>query len=105
MKRPSAGDGASAPVPPSSGILAKCPTLFLFLTDGLWDDGSRRELPTLLFFRDGDRFKVCVSDRALSRVAFVTGDTLEAILGTVEKDLAKDALDWRPAKNDGPRRK
>jgi hypothetical protein len=86
-------------------VLAKCPTLFTFLTDSLWDDGSERQLPTLLFFRDQGHFKVCVSDRALGKVAFVTGDSLEALMTSLEKDLVKGDLDWRVAKGDGPRRR
>jgi hypothetical protein len=75
-----------------------------FLTDPRWDDGTPRLLPTVLVFRDAGQWKACLSDRAMDRVAFVTGATVDELFAALEKGLTKDSLDWRPAKHDGGRK-
>lgn len=107
MKRPApvAGD---AGVPPKSGpsaLEAIYPELWNFLTDCVWEDGAKRELPTLLFFQEGLMWKICLSDKALDRVAFVTGHTPDDALETLAARLETDSLDWRAKKPYVPPRK
>jgi len=81
----------------------RSPTLFQFLTDDHWDDGSPREPGTLLLFADGGRFKACLNDRDSGSSVFVSGVSLEAILEALEEGLAGDSLEWRAKKPQGGR--
>lgn len=71
------------------------PLIVEYLAADRWDDGTPRERSTLLMFVDGLRWKVCLNDRALGRVAFVSGVDPEEVLSSLEEALAKDSLDWR----------
>jgi len=101
MKKPTSLPAGAVPALPAGGVMKSLPLLHQFLFDGAWDDGTARELPTLLFFADMGKWKVCVSDRALSLVAFTTGESFEDLLRSIEKGLKEGSLDWRPAKHDG----
>lgn len=70
--------------------------LFHFLADTKWDDGGARETATLLLFFDAGRLKGALKDRAASRVAFVTADSVAGLLMTLERGLGEDSLEWRP---------
>ncbi len=76
----------------------RAPTLYQFLTDDKWDDGSQREPGTLLLFADAGRFKACLNDRDSGRSVFVSAVSLEGILEALEEGLAGDSLEWREKK-------
>jgi hypothetical protein len=104
MKKPTSLPNESAAATPTTGVLRQCPLLNEFLTDPMWDDGTPRALPTFLLFRDSGSWKACLSDRAMDRVAFITGTTVDEVFAAAEKGLSKDSLDWRPAKHDRGRK-
>lgn len=107
MRRPSS-DKPDAGILPKGGpsILESIyPVLWEFLTEELWEDGARRELPTMLFFREAGMWKVCLSDKALDRVVFVAGHTPDDVIETLSVRLETDSLEWRAKKPFVPTKK
>lgn len=95
MKKPHAGEGATSEVLQLGEVSSLFPRIVEHLTESLWDDGSQRELSTLMIFADGARWKLCLNDRDQGRVAFMTGGDPEEALTRLEEGLATDSLDWR----------
>lgn len=83
----------------TESVVSLYPTLIEYMTVDAYDDGAARETTTLTIFAEEGGLKACVKDREGDRVAFVTGDSFEAILGAVERGLADDSLDWRVSRN------
>jgi hypothetical protein len=107
LKKPS-GNGSSgqsslAATLPGS-VLAAFPTLLEFLTLPSWDDGSPRQLGTIILFVEGHVWKACLKDKNGPTVSFVTARTLDDLLLSVEEGLASEGLDWRPDRPSGGRR-
>lgn len=50
---------------------------------------------SITIFKDKDAFKVLLTDKIESQAAFITIDTLEDILVTVEGHLTDGTVDWR----------
>jgi len=73
----------------------KYPHLMEWLTQDRWDDGVRRQLPTISLFVEHSAFKVFLNDRDLERSCCLTGATLGQLLDTVEARLADGGGDWR----------
>lgn len=90
---PSAGSVASDPA-----FASKCPALWEYLTLAVWEDGSVRELSTLILMVEEGRWKACLSDKANDRTAWRTADTLAGLLEALEAGLAGGGLDWRRPK-------
>jgi len=93
---PSSPAGAVAAGDP--GFVSKCPSVWAYLHSTVWEDGSPREPATLILLVDLGRWKVCLSDRANNRVAWLSADTLGGLLEGLEAGLVEDKLDWRRAK-------
>lgn len=74
------------------------PTLVEFIALDHFEDGSARAPGTVMLFVEGGRLKACFNDKAEGRVAFQVFDSLETILGELDKALASDDLDWRRSK-------
>lgn len=74
------------------------PTLYHYLFDVVWDDGTQRETATLLLFADAGRLKACLKDRALHRSAFVSSSSLDGVFEALERGLLGEGLDWRAEK-------
>jgi len=72
--------------------------LFAFMSDTAWDDGSKRAPGTILMMFEDGQWKVMMNDKALGRLAFVTGRTWEEVLIKAELNARDDSLDWRKAK-------
>lgn len=104
MKKPGGAGPAGAGPLQLGDYLTLYPSLADYLTCEKWDDGSPRVPATVMLFMQDGRWKVCVNDKAMGRVAFVAGVTPEAALQAVEDGLRGDDLDWR-AVADGGRRK
>jgi len=85
-------------VPFSTAFQTRFPALVEYLTVDKWDDGKPRETATISLFIDAGALKACFNDRALSRNAFVTGDSVEGILDALEAGLVNETLDWRMKK-------
>jgi hypothetical protein len=71
------------------------PSLFEYLTAGIWDDGTPRLRSTLLVFSDGPSWKVCLIDKATQRKAFVSAQTFQEAMMAMETGLTSQTLDWR----------
>lgn len=89
----------------ASGLLARYPVLWQFLTDDLWDDGTRRCLPTLLLFVGENGLTAALNDRDNERTVFKSGGTLEGLLDGLELGLRSDVLEWRPSAPRGKQKK
>lgn len=96
MKRPHAPERENGQQVSLGEVSRLFPHLVEYLSTAAWEDGSPRELSTLLVFLDGHRWKVCLNDRATARVCFVSGADPEEALSNLEEGLAKDSVDWRP---------
>lgn len=99
MKRPdyNPGDNGMSVSTPDAQMLKAWPNLCTYLTDAKWDDGSDRELPTLIFFASDGGWKLCLSDKALERTAWAFGTGLSECLSCMEKGLATGKIEWRRA--------
>jgi len=88
--------------PKPSGFLAKCPYIWAFLTTVFIEKGKpARKTSTILVFFEQGTFKTCLSDRENNRVAWGSGDSLEACLEGLEASLADGTCEWRPARQWG----
>jgi len=98
LKKPSVtpGGASSAPLEIDGGILGGFPELWSFLTDAAYEDGTRRQLATLLVFLHEGRLTVALNDRDNQRTVFASGDTLETILKALEGHLQCNDAEWRP---------
>lgn len=77
-------------------IFESFPTLWEFLTLSTWPDASSRKLGTVILFVEGDRWKCCLKDPNVPRVAFVTGKDLDSLFLAANEGLESNDLDWRP---------
>jgi len=99
MKKPQSADRmASTAAAEACDWMLDHSGIFAFLTDSKWEDGTRRELGTMMVFFEDGWWKVMINDKALKRLAFVSGDTYADVMLQVEDGLNKDSLDWRRAK-------
>lgn len=78
------------------------PSLAEFMTDGEYEDGSKRVLPTLMVFVGDGQWQAWLHDREEARGCFASGSTLEEALGALDEGLCLDTLSWR---RDGSRRR
>ncbi|AXH79190.1 MAG: hypothetical protein [Circular genetic element sp.] len=90
--------------PPASGGPAdpgewqhSLPALSEFLAATTWADGSSRMPGTLTLFTDDGLWKLCLSDKAQSLVAFCSGSSPLHAFQTAEQGLVAGTLDWRPS--------
>ena len=74
------------------------PALSEFLAATRWSDGTPRVPGTLTLFTDGPQWKLCLSDKDQSRLAFVSGSSPQAALLAAEAGLVGSTLDWRAQK-------
>jgi hypothetical protein len=103
IKRPGpVGGGEQNTGPPEVGALAVAyPSVWAWLTDTRYDDGSSRQTSTLLIFTEDGSVKACLSDRDRSATGWASGATLEACLEALDKRLEAGTLDWRAKKPQG----
>lgn len=71
------------------------PALAEFLVATAWEDGSSRIPGTLTLFVDDSAWKLCLSDKAQSLVAFVSGSSPLQAFQSAEQGLVTGKLDWR----------
>jgi len=106
LKKPSVASGASSTTPTAASLGSwgkTYPTLCEFLSTQVWEDGSSRECGSVILFwdREGGLWKVCLNCKDTNRVAFVSGESPDDLLKALERALAGDKLDWRPARGGG----
>jgi len=71
------------------------PALAAFMTETRWEDGSPREVGTLLFCAEDGRWKVWVNDKGNGVTAWLSAATWPDLLLALERGLAADSLEWR----------
>jgi len=99
VKGPSGGSATPAEL----GTVA--PALCEFLTVSQWEDGSSRQVGTVMLLVDGVVWKAWVHDRDGKRSCFVSARTPLELLSSVEDVLANNGGDWRPDDRSGGKRK
>ena len=99
MKKPVAAtmraDGAK---PEVCDLGERWPSLWEFMTATEWDDKSRRAVGTILVMFEEGTWKVMLNDKALGRLAFVSGPSWEAAMNKADDAVRTDEADWRKAK-------
>jgi len=94
---------ASMPLDP--GYLSAYPRLWEFLTVGVYEDGGKRLLPTLMLFLHDGRPTMALNDRDQECTAFVSGEAVGGLLDALERGLEADSLSWRPNRAGVPGKK
>lgn len=74
---------------------AEYPALWEYLNSTMYEDGKRRQTMRLTIFTEDGRVKACLNDPDSGSVAFVSGDTWEGLLRTIEEQLATGVMEWR----------
>lgn len=98
MKRPeSSVRQPGVNFPPRDGkAWEKYPLLYEHLSHCFWEDGKARTVSTLTVFCEDGAVKVALNDREAECSLFVSGDTIQACLASLEKRLDGTASpDWR----------
>jgi len=106
MKKPAVSPtGATNTGPITDPIFAKrCPGLFAYLTDDMWEDGTERETSTMLIFQDGGVLKGWLNDRALGRSLWVAGATLQGVLDALNEAVSDDKVAWKRSEQREPKK-
>jgi len=100
MQKPQTTAGAIGAEKPLAGaFLSDYPTVWSYLTDSKWDDGSRRERATILIVADGGVVKLWLGDKACNRSCWTTGESLEQAFTILEEQLSTSSAAWRPMEN------
>ena len=95
-RRSKSSSETHVPGPEVTGVLpSKFPALWEFMSHENFDDGTARMTGSLSLFLDDGALKVALNDREEGYVAFVSGSSLEDVLGALEEGLTADSLDWR----------
>lgn len=71
-----------------------CPTLHAFMTL-TEEDGKPRSPSSLVVFTEDGTWKGCLSEKDAGLQLWRTGETLQKLLGALEKALAGGNADWR----------
>jgi hypothetical protein len=89
------GDGELVGSLGNAGILDCWPQIVEFLTATVYEDGSKRTLPTLLLFVEDGRWRLWLHDRDQERSTWTEASELEEALSALEKGLADESITWR----------
>lgn len=93
----SACSGGGADAAKDEFLARNYPTLHEWLTlCGL--GGTQRKTGTILVFAEEGKWKACTNDRDGGFYAFTSADSLEGLLGALERGLKGGGLDWRKSK-------
>jgi len=76
-------------------LLAPYPSLSEFLTCAAYEDGSRRESPTLTLWATSGQWKLSVKDRAESLVMWLSAASLQELLQMAELFVLEESAPWR----------
>jgi hypothetical protein len=88
-----AGGGAEVLTDPDFAALY--PTLFAYMTQSTWPDGSAREVSTLSVFADGGMAKCVLKDRAGGVCLWASCPNLTNLFGVLEALLCDPGAEWR----------
>lgn len=86
-------------------LLADRLALYEYLTVDRYDDGTPRQVGTLLIFSEDGLWKGCLHDRQEQRSAWASGSDIDAVLSALDADLRNGTAQWRRSGgSSGPRR-
>lgn len=80
-------------------FVSSYPTLFAYMTQETWEDGTPRQTATLTLYVDGSALTVIINDRHNVRSAFVNEASLFSALLKIEAGLVDNTLEWRAKKD------
>lgn len=109
IRKPSAGHpsqgGPIRPMDPACE--GEMPTLFAYLADDQWEDGSARLRSTIILFCEDDLFKMALTDKDSDLTLWVASKTFAGLFGGMEARLNDPEAEWRKRKGPGnpPRKK
>jgi len=101
--RPEVFNGHDTPAP--CKLSEKYIHLWHFIADDRWDDGTVRVPGAITLLLDQGWIKAAVSDKDGHQSAFVSADSLEALLRAVNEGLGNDTLEFRLWKEEAPQKK
>lgn len=80
---------------PVDELVSSHPYLAEWLTDATWDDGEKREAPTVTLWAQDGGWRCSLRDRALKRVAWLTAPSLIDLLAMADELLNNPDFRWR----------
>lgn len=89
---------------PDAVWMERLPALWEYLTAEEFEDGSAREVATILAFFEEGQWKVCLNDRAREASAWKSGRTLFSAMEALDADLQAGTQEWRVSRGKGRRR-
>lgn len=92
-------------LPADAAFTKSYPAVWEYLVVSVWPDGKARERASLLMVVEDGMWKGCVNDREHGRSLWRSGETLLALLASLDEGLRKGAGDWRRAKPQGKARR
>lgn len=81
---------------PDGRWLDRFPLLCEHISDATWEDGSPREVSTLVIRGQDSMVMVAVNDREAKQSLYRSGNSVEEALTALEAALEGTAPDWRP---------
>lgn len=93
-KKSKAGDAARLHASPDL-LKGHYPNLAEFLTTGVYEDGERRESPTITLWASGGQWKAILKDRAEGLVMWLSEEKLLALLMMAEQMCLEEDGPWR----------
>lgn len=103
--RPLAVSKTDTPLCMDEGVLKRYPTLVEYLGQDTWEDGTAREVSTVLAVMECGLFKGCLIDKEGERTLWVTAPTPEKLWMALESALSGPRPDWRKRKEAYGKRK
>jgi len=91
----SSGEAAAIVAADLGAFEKSYPAVWEYLSLAEWEPGVPRATSSLLIFCDEGLLKCCLNDREGSRVCFVAGGSVSAVLKSLERGLVANTLDWR----------
>lgn len=96
MKKKSTRSGAAARLHASPDLLkGHYPKLAEFLTSGVYDDGERREAPTVTIWAAGGQWKCILKDRGEQLVMWLSAERLLELMKMAEDMCLEEDGPWR----------
>jgi len=90
------GGGTDAPSDPK--FASHYPALWEYLSVTRLEDGSTRKLAKLSLSVQDGRWCACFVDEDNKRLMFISGETYDQLLKSLEKHLANETAEWRRCK-------
>lgn len=91
----SSGTSSAVSVEPCA-LMTRHPTLWSFLTQTTWEDGSCRVTGTLTLTVWDGQLRLCLNDRESECSAFICGRSVTALLKAAEEAMEEGKVEFRP---------